>query len=361
MRPGAEVSREVFLPTELRQTQLPNNPRPHAVRKIFWFLVRLAIAGILLAYLAKSGLIDLRALSRPFTAWPIALAAVALVLFDMALMGWRLSLLFQPRGMRLPWRISMQLTLVGFFFAAFLPGAAGGDFARVFYTARNNKDRLSEIVAVTLFDRAIGLFSLLIMPLVLVFVFPHFIWTRPAMRSLFGVVALLAGSLLVGFLFCLYRESSLRRLAGRLLWFLPSSKLPQQVVSTIAGYRDHAGIVTAALALSLLANLSLVAVMLLGVQALKPGGVELKMLLVAPLGFVANNLPLTPGGLGVGEEAFNSLFTMAGFSGGAEALICWRVWTGLVRMLGLGYYLRGVDRQIFDGDVDRMRVDDPKR
>jgi hypothetical protein len=278
----------------------------------------------------------------------------------MALMGWRLSLLFQPRGMRLPWRISMQLTLVGFFFAAFLPGAAGGDFARVFYTARNNKDRLSEIVAVTLFDRAIGLFSLLIMPLVLVFLFPNFIWTRPAMRNLFGLVALLAGGLLVGFLFCLYQEPSLKRLAGRLFWFLPS-KLPQQVVTTIAGYRDHVRIVTAALALSLLANLSLVAVMLLGVQALKPGGVDLKMLFVVPLGFVANNLPLTPGGLGVGEEAFNSLFTMAGFGGGAEALICWRVWTALVRMLGLGYYLRGVDRRVFDGDVARMRIGDPKR
>lgn len=361
MRPGAEVPREVAPPTAPHQTDLPDDPRSHAVRKIFWFLVRLAIAGILLAYLAKSGLIDLRALSRPFTAWPIALAAVGLVLFDMALMGWRLSLLFQPRGMRLPWRISMQLTLVGFFFAAFLPGAAGGDFARVFYTARNNKDRLSEIVAVTLFDRAIGLFSLLIMPLVLVFLFPNFIWTRPAMRSLFALVALLAGGLLVAFLFCLYQEPLLKRLAERVFWFLPSSKLPQQVVTTIAGYRDHAGTVTAALALSLVANLSLVAVMLLGVQALKPGGVDLKMLFVVPLGFVANNLPLTPGGLGVGEEAFNTLFTTAGFSGGAEALICWRIWTGLVRMLGLGYYLRGVDRRIFDGDVNRMRLDDPNR
>jgi uncharacterized membrane protein YbhN (UPF0104 family) len=163
---------------------------------------------------------------------------------------------------------------------------------------------------------------------------------------------------LVGFLFCLYREPSLKRLVERVFWFLPS-KLPHQVLSTIAGYRDHAGIVTAALALSLVANLSLVAVMLLGVQALKPGGVDLKMLLVVPLGFVANNLPLTPGGLGVGEEAFNTLFAMVGFSGGAEALICWRVWTGLVRMLGLGYYVRGIGHQIFDADVDRARIDDP--
>ena len=41
-------------------------------RKVFWVLVRLAIAGGLLAYLARSGIIDVRALSRPFTAWPIA-------------------------------------------------------------------------------------------------------------------------------------------------------------------------------------------------------------------------------------------------------------------------------------------------
>ena len=341
---------EVSPPTNSHQTHLPSNPSTHRARKIFWFLARLTIAGILLAYLVKSGLIGLGALSKPFAAWPVALGAIALVLFDVALMAWRLSLLFQPRGMRLPWRVSMQLTLVGFFFAAFLPGAAGGDLAKLFYTARGNRERLSEIVAVTLFDRAIGLFSLLIMPLMLALLSPGFIWSLPAMRALFCLAVVLAVVLVAAFLFCLYCEPLVKRIAGRLFWFLPSKAMLQRILTTVADYRDHAGILVVALALSLVANFSLVVVMLLGVRVLNPGGLNLRMAIIIPLGFIANSLPLTPGGLGVGETAFSALFAMAGFSGGAAALVCWRIWTGLVRMLGLGYYLRGIDRRIFDGD-----------
>lgn len=339
------------LATDAHQTHLPNAPSTHPARKTFWFLARLAIAGILLAYLARSGLISLRALSKPFAAWPVALGAVALVLFDVALMAWRLSLLFQPRGMRLPWRASMQLTLVGFSFAAFLPGSAGGDLAKLFYTARGNKNRFSEIVAVILFDRAIGLFSLLLMPLMLAVLSPGFIWSLSAMRVLFCLAVVLAVALVTAFFFCLHCEALVKRIAGHLFWFLPSKTTLQQILATVADYRYHAGIVVAALVLSLLANFSLVVVMLLSVRVLNPGGLNLRMAIIIPLGFIANSIPLTPGGLGVGETAFSALFGMAGFSGGAEALVCWRIWTGLVRILGLGYYLRGIDRRLFGGDA----------
>ena len=345
------MGREVPSTADPRQTYRGKSPAARPIRKIFWFLVRLGIAGFLLAYLAKSGLIDLRALSKPFTAWPVALAAIALILLDVALMAWRLSLLFRPLRMRLPFRVSMKLTLVGFFFAAFLPGTAGGDLAKLFYAARGNKDRVSEIVAVTVFDRAIGLFSLLIMPLILGLLAPRFIWSLPAMRTLFGLAMTLGGSLVAAFLFCLHCETMVKRFVGRLFWFLPSKMMLPQAVTTIAGYREHAGILVAAVALSLLANFALVVVMLLAIRLLNPGGLDLKMSFVIPVGFIANSIPLTPGGLGVGETAFNGLFAIAGFSGGAEALVCWRVWTVLVRMLGLGYYLRGIDRRVFDGQA----------
>ena len=65
-------------------------------------LVRLAIAGGLLAYLAESGMIDARALSRPFTAWPIALIAVSLVLIDVSLMALRFPCCSGPSVFPLP-------------------------------------------------------------------------------------------------------------------------------------------------------------------------------------------------------------------------------------------------------------------
>ncbi|MGA8766694.1 MAG: lysylphosphatidylglycerol synthase transmembrane domain-containing protein, partial [Candidatus Acidiferrales bacterium] len=313
-------------------------------RKVFWVLVRLAIAGGLLAYLARSGIIDVRALSRPFTAWPIALAAVALILSDVGLMALKFSWLFRPRGLCLPWGKSFQLTLVSFFFAQFLPGAAGGDIAKLFYAAKENKGRRSEIITVSLFDRAIGMLSLLLMPLLFAPAFAGLIRSTPGLQALLISSAVLAALLLAGFLACVFYQSLVERVAQALLAFLPWKDWPIEVIRTIAFYRHHLGTVAAALCISIAANFLNLIVMVLAVFALNPARLNLRMFLIVPLGFVANSLPFTPGGLGVGETAFNALFVVAGLTGGAEALLCWRVWTALVRLLGLVFYLRGIER-----------------
>jgi uncharacterized protein (TIRG00374 family) len=321
----------------------PTSP-PVYLRLIFWVLVRLAIAGGLLAYLARSGMIDARALSRPFTAWPIALIAVSLVLIDVSLMALRFSMLFRPIGLPIPWAKAFQLTLVSFFFAQFLPGAAGGDLAKLFYAAKDYKGRRSEIVTVSLFDRAIGMLSLLIMPLLFAPAFTRLIAATPALRALLVTAAVLAAVILAGFLACIYFQSLTERIARAVFGFLPWKDWPGEVIRTVASYRHHLGTVLAALVISIVANCLLLVVMILAVFVLNPAGLNLKMSLIIPLGFVVNSLPFTPGGLGVGETAFNALFSVAGLTGGAEALLCWRVWTALVRLLGLVFYLRGIER-----------------
>jgi glycosyltransferase 2 family protein len=327
----------------------PSDPSPpRSTRRLFWVLVRLAIAAGLLAYLAKSGMIDLRALSKPFTAWPIALAALALILMDIALMALKLSWLFRPRGLHLTWTKSFQLTLIGYFFAQFLPGSAGGDLAKLFYAAKDSRGRRSEIITVSLFDRAIGMFSLLLMPLLFAPIFYRLIADTPAFRILLATSTILAAILLAGFLACVFYQSFVERVAQALLGFLPWQDWRAQVIQTIASYRHNLGTVAAALGLALLANSLSLIVIVLAVVVLNPAGFYPKICLIAPLGFVANNLPFTPGGLGVGEASFNALFAVAGLTGGADVLLCWRVWTALVRLLGLAFYLRGIER-VFHG------------
>ena len=106
-----------------RESTLEKAPPEIRTRKIFWLLVRLAIAGALLAYLAKSGYISPRALSRPFTAWPIALVAITLILIDIAMIAQRLIFDLRPIGLTVSFSKSFQLAMVSFFFAIFLPPA----------------------------------------------------------------------------------------------------------------------------------------------------------------------------------------------------------------------------------------------
>jgi glycosyltransferase 2 family protein len=329
---------------EPRDSSVETAPRPRSGRRIFSFLLRLAIAGALLAYLAKSGVIDVRALSRPFTAWPIALIAVALILIDNCLMALRLSWLFRPLGLRLPWAKSFQVTVVSFFFAQFLPGATGGDLARLFYVAKDHKSRRPEIVTVSLFDRAVGMLSLLVMPLLFAPAFIGLIRATPALRDLLISAAALAAIFVAGFLACIFYQSHMEHLAQAIFGFLPWKDWHGQIIRTLACYRQHVAVVAAALVISIVANSLLLIVMVLAVFVLNPAGLDAKICLIVPLGFIANCLPFTPGGLGVGETAFNALFAVAGLAGGAEALLCWRVWTLLVRLLGLAFYLRGIER-----------------
>ncbi|MGH9684904.1 MAG: lysylphosphatidylglycerol synthase transmembrane domain-containing protein [Candidatus Acidiferrales bacterium] len=313
-------------------------------------ILRLAIGIGLLAYLAKSGIIDLRALSKLFTEWPITLAAIVLLLFDIALMSVRLSWLFKPLGLNLSVAKSMKLTLVGFFFTTFLPGAAGGDLAKLFYAARENSGRRTEIVTIVMFDRAIGLFSLLILPLFFVPFFLPLIRSVPALRILLLAVALAAAALFAGFLICLFNPEFVNRVVRTLLRFLPVKNIPERIFRTVAGYRHSPRVLLSALGLALVANLSVVVVTGLAVLALNPASLSMKMCLVIPIGHIVNSLPITPGGLGVGEAAFGALFRLTGIRGGAEAMLCWRVWNAMVGLIGLGFYLRGIGRVVYGGE-----------
>ncbi len=83
-------------------------------------------------------------------------------------------------------------------------------------------------------------------------------------------------------------------------------------------------------------------------RVISPSGAVWEMGVVVPLGFIANSLPITPGGLGVGESAFNRLFTMVGLEGGAEILLGWRFLMILIGLIGLIFYLKGQKRFVHD-------------
>src|SRR6201987_2277082 len=232
-------------------------------------LLRLAIGSGLLAYLAKSGVIDVRALSKLFTSWRITLAALTLLIVDSALMSVRPSWLLRPQGLNLRFGTSLKLSLVGFFFATFLPGAAGGDLSKLFYTTRGNGGRRIEIMTVVLLDRAIGLFSLLLLPLIFVPMFSQRLRSESALRSLLLTVGLLALGMTAGFLACLFSDPFISCLPSGAGNRLTKNRVIRQVRGAIAKYRKNLSILCAALGLSFLANLSLVFVTMLGAAALE--------------------------------------------------------------------------------------------
>jgi uncharacterized protein (TIRG00374 family) len=316
-------------------------------------ILRLGLGGAILIYMYRSGIISLRPLGKLLTAWPVTMAGVGILLADIYMMGIRTCWMFEPVGLHLPIWKSFQLNLVASFFANVIPGAAGGDVVRIVYTAKGNAGNRAKVATVVLLDRGIGLFSMLLLPLIFVPFFTELLRSVPVLRNLVLIDAAAAIGMFLGFLICVYNQSLRRMVAAvsprRDRW----TQIAQRVLSTLGEYRGNTGWLVKALAMSLMANASVILVMALALVPIRPSWLSMKMCLLVPLGQLANALPLTPGGLGVGEAAFHSLFEMSGLQGGAESVIVWRIWRAAVGLMGLGVYLSGLGRVVFDQPADR--------
>jgi len=298
----------------------------------------------LLVYLSMSGAIDWTMLQGLAKAWGKTLVAFSLLLLCMGITGWRLCLLMKPCGFSLSVWSSMKLTLIGTFFNVCLPGATGGDAVRIYYAMDGNQGRRMEVATIILFDRLIGMFALLILPLFMMLLYPDHIMGLGSLHGLLWSAMVLAviifGAIMLS-LFIDIREWFI------LSWILRKGPLGVylgRMIETIHIYRCTPLTLLAATGLSLVAHTTTLAGILLIIHAVNVEGFSWLMCMVIPIGLLANALPLTPGGLGVGEAAFDVLFGMLHLTGGAEALLGWRLLMVVAGLLGLFFYLREKER-----------------
>lgn len=314
--------------------------------KIAFTLIRVAVGVGLLWYLGRSGAIQWSAVARLFRAWPVTLAAFLFLLVDVAVTAYRLTLLLRPRGFTLaPWA-STRLALIGNFFNACLPGSTGGDLIKIYYAAEGNRGRVTEVATIILLDRAVGLFALMLWPLLAALFFPSVVVRVPALQALLAGAAVVTAIMLAGFLVA---RSELVRQAAWLEWLLQKAPLGhyiRRIIDTVHAYKRDTGTLVAATLISLVAHSMSTGITMLCAFAAHPDSFAMEMAVLIPIGQLANMVPLTPGGLGVGEAAFSQLFRMAGLHGGAEAMLGWRLLVIASGLVGLIFYLQGRQRYI---------------
>jgi uncharacterized membrane protein YbhN (UPF0104 family) len=328
-------------------TKAATSEKNSALRKAIFVSLRVAFGVAILIYLARSGRLDFSSLARLQHEWRVTVVAVGFLLLDIFFMSVRASLLFRSARLSLSLINSFQLNLVGFLFSTFLPGAAGGDIAKVVYATRENQGRRTEVTTVLILDRVVGLFSLVLLPLLFAPFFPDLLRSLPALRRVLVLDSLVAVGIAAGSALVMFFAPT-RNLVSRALGWWPSVQgLALRVVDALSIHgKDRLTLIYAFL-LSLLANLALVVVTALALFAVHPASFSIRLVLVAPVGHLVNSLPLTPGGIGVGETAFNALFRLTGIDGGAEALLCMRLWNCLVGLLGLALCIVGIKRVVY--------------
>jgi uncharacterized protein (TIRG00374 family) len=303
---------------------------------------RLVLGAVLLLYLSVSGVISWSSLERLLEAWPLTLLAFLLVLGDHLTTALRLRILLQARALNLSLADSIRLTLIGTFFNACLPGSVGGDAFKIYYASAGARGKRIEVATVMMLDRVVGLFTLLTWPLVFAPFFSTLVGASDAARVLLVLAGAMAAGVLAMLLLGMALATKGRRLVSRLLAFLPFGigARVERMLETVHLYHRNPGALAAALGVSFLSYAQVVGATLVVARVLYPADFDWTMVFFIPLGFLGNALPVTPGGLGVGEAVFENLFALFGLPGGAETLLGWRVLNVLVGLIGLFFYLQ---------------------
>jgi glycosyltransferase 2 family protein len=302
--------------------------------KMLWGMLRVAIAVALLYYvLSKNG--NWTAARQLLSAAWLLPFLFAQTMIGAAVESRRLGVLFRSQGMDVPFWYGYQLTAIAAFFSLCIPGGTGGDVMKLYYLTARYRGKGVEAATVLLIDRVVAMFALLGLLVILALAEGTLVWHQPVIRVL---ILGAAGLMLALPCFGIAVWSGWIRAPK----WLPMRAQVERVIAAASAFRDHKGALAMAVGLSFMGHVMLACMFAAAGRVVLPEAPVLVVCMLALLGMFANALPITPGGLGVGESAFQGLFALAGFSGGAPLMLSWRLGMAVQCLIGCLFYIKGI-------------------
>jgi uncharacterized membrane protein YbhN (UPF0104 family) len=298
--------------------------------------LKILFGAAIVAWMASSGKLNLAQVARSLSHWPLMLAILGLGYSQVGITAWRWKLLLEAQEIWLPYGRAWGLTMVGMLFNVVIPGAVGGDLIKGYYITRAASGRKSHAATTILMDRVVGLIGLLFLGAVMALANLNETLRSAATRSLGSMTV---GGFVGGLVILYAAVFAGGRLAA---WhFLPG--VLRNVFRALHEYRRKTRVIPVALALSVLnqglsCGMYWLALLATGVTGMPMG----QFFLVVPLGLVTSAIPISPGGIGVGQAAFFALFQIVAppyAAAGTNALTVFQVIFILLCVSGLYWYL----------------------
>ncbi len=274
----------------------------------------------LLDFSALKGVID-----KPLE---LALGFIAMLLFYVSVI-YRWDVLLKMQGVKLGGYELWRIMLASFFFNVVLTGGGGGDAARVVYIKRHFPKRFEVGIFTVFLDRLSGFYGLVIIGfvagLILIFIEGATTYNLFFFGANFAIFVLATGAVLFMF-YARGREYNTR------------FGLLNRVLNNLAGAGTACGKSVKglwnALVLAVLSAGFTVAGIYFFMLALRGNLGLIFISAVTPLVSIANMLPLSPGGIGIGEGATGFLFAGGGSALGEETMLLLRIAITLVGLVG---------------------------
>jgi uncharacterized protein (TIRG00374 family) len=317
---------------------------------------KVSLAAALLIWMIISGRLDLSRLAGTTAHWPQLLAIVTIFYVEVYVMAWRWNLLLGAQGLQLSSQQAFSLTMIGCLFNVVIPGTVGGDAIRGYYVGRLAAGRTPEALATILMDRVVGLLGLVALTAAAgIGNFEMTLQSR-ALGTLcsFAIVLAAFGGLGLALAVATGGRSVILERWRANRWVASLIK----AAGTLTPYRRNPRLLPIALAASIFNQALSCLAFYFAVRALEGPPVPWRyFFFLVPLGLMTSALPISPAGLGVGQAAFFTLFTMIpGSSGKLGADACTVVQVLLILVYSTGFYSYLAYKHTMEGEIPTRMV-----
>ena len=307
------------------------------MKKLLIILLKIGVVGSILVYLIQSGRLNFEKLMLFRDAPEILALMVGVLVFAVVPMAtFRWWLLLRAIGVPVNPKQTFLLTWIGNFFNTTLPGAVTGDVVKGYYVIKaQHEEGRTRAFMTLLIDRFVGLFGLIMMAFLALVFNLELILSHESLHSPAWMITVLFGGTVLFYTIALFPFKEGRDPFVRLFQRLPAKKFSLKVYSAFKSYQHQKTTLTITLLLSIGIHI-LIALIFFQVTRLM-GIKEMELatqFFLMPIGLITVAIPLAPGGIGIGHVAFESLYQLAGFSGGADIF-------NLFVIVQLGVYLLG--------------------
>jgi glycosyltransferase 2 family protein len=309
------------------------------VSKTLSLLLKVAFAAGVIYWMVHSGKLNLQVVGRAFTQqWPLAIFLLFTLYLQVAINSWRWNILNSAMGFGIRYLEAFSLSMIGLLFTVVIPGSVGGDVIKAYYVGTRVPNRRAHAFTTILLDRYLGLLSLLTLGAAGVCWNYQIILTNKVMTTLatFVILAFLGASLflIAAVLFSTPVTSLLRRFVGR----IPLVGQAVKCCEALEAFRAKPGVLVIGVLMSLPSHLIACLGMrvAMGMVGAAPMPLE-RFLLIVPLGLISTVIPLSPGGVGIGQAAFYGLCEALSRGSGQPASNAFTVF----QTLQVGVYLSG--------------------
>jgi len=314
----------------------PGSALPHGAKKVALFFLKYVVGIALIVWMVWTGKVDLSALTRV----PAALLSQALALaFVFSLLGaMRVRYILAQQGIATGVWQCFLYNCAGVLYSAFLPGGISGDAVRAYLFMKAVPHHRLAILGAMVLDRVLGLVSMVFLGLIAAFYMAiNVAFIRPYLVGFTAIFfALIGGVALLHFIGGRHRHDPGEQPQGvvEVVW----SKVTRMVASLrIHEYAPR--VLVMAVLQSMVIHLLVVVLIYLCSLHSNAGLDFLGVFVATPIGLLVNAVPLSPGGLGIGENAFELLYKIIGGRNGANSFLLARVFIYSPAIVGLVYVL----------------------